>query len=70
MFEEKYPEVPGWPQAPAASLRLSEAYDADAARARDLGWPVAELTSHHLAPLTDPELVTGALLALSRQLRR
>jgi hypothetical protein len=70
MFEERYPKVPEWPSAPAAYLRLSEAYDDEAARARDLGWPVAELASHHLAPLTDPGLVTAALLELAVRLER
>jgi len=68
MFEERYPEVPGWPSAPAAYLRLSEAYEDEAAGARALGWPVTELASHHLAPLTDPGLVTAALLDLVQRL--
>lgn len=64
MFEEIMPEVPRWPDAPAAYLRLSEAYDEPASQARNLGWPVAALNSHHLAPFTDPDEVTDALLDL------
>lgn len=65
MFEEAQPPAPGWQHVPGAYLRLSEAYDEEAAKARALGWPVAELASHHLAPVTDPELVTAALLDLA-----
>jgi hypothetical protein len=64
MFEEVQPTVEGWPDAPCAYLRLSEAYDEAAARARALGWPVLTLDSHHLGILTDAEAVTTALLDL------
>jgi len=62
MFDEAQPD--GEVEAPAAYLRLSEAYDGPAARARELLWPLTELDSHHLAPLTEPDRVTGALLDL------
>jgi hypothetical protein len=68
MFDEVHPPVPQWPDAPAAYLRLSEAYQDEAARARELGWPVAERMSHHLAPLTHPALVAGSLHKLLGQL--
>jgi hypothetical protein len=64
MFEEVHPPVPRWPDAPGAYLRLSEAYEGEAARAGELGWPVAELISHHLAPLTDPGPVASSLREL------
>jgi len=64
MFEEIHPPAPQWPDAPAAYLQLSEAYQDEAARARELGWPVTELMSHHLAPLTDPGRVAGSLREL------
>jgi len=69
MFEEVHPTVPQWPDAPAAYLQLSEAYEDQTATARELGWPVAERMSHHLAPLTHPDLVAGALRELLGQLR-
>jgi len=69
MFEEVHPPVPGWPDAAAAYLLLSEAYQDEAARARELGWPVTEQASHHLALLTDPGLVAGSLHDLLTQLR-
>jgi hypothetical protein len=70
MFEEVHPPAPHWPDAPAAYLRLSEAYADQAAQARQLGWPVTHLASHHLAPLTDPGLVAGALRELFSRLPR
>jgi hypothetical protein len=69
MFEEVHPPAPRWPDAPTAYLQLSEAYADQAARARELGWPVAQLMSHHLAPLTHPALVAESLHELLGQLR-
>jgi hypothetical protein len=70
MFEEVHPPVPRWPDAPAAYLQLSEAYADQAAKARELGWPVTQRVSHHLAPLTDPGLVIESLRGLLDQLRQ
>jgi hypothetical protein len=61
MFEEVHPQAPQWPDAPAAYLQLSEAYEDQAVRARELGWPVAERISHHLAPITHSALVAESL---------
>jgi hypothetical protein len=61
MFEETHPPAPGWPDAPCAYLQLSDSYAAEASRAAGLGWPVARLISHHLAPLTDPAGVAAAV---------
>jgi hypothetical protein len=69
MFEEVHPPAPRWPDAPAAYLQLSEAYQDQAATARELGWPVAERMSHHLAPLTHPGMVAESLHELLGQLR-
>jgi pimeloyl-ACP methyl ester carboxylesterase len=54
MLEEVHPPAPGWPDAPGGYLQLSEAYEGEAARARELGWPVRQMPSHHLALLTQP----------------
>ena len=70
MFEEIHPPAPQWPDAPAAYLQLSEAYEDQAAKARELGWPVIEQMSHHLAVLTEPGRVAGSLRELIGQLRR
>ncbi len=68
MFEEARPSAPRWPEAPCAYLRLSEAYDEAAARARALGWPVIELASDHLGVLTAAGVVVDPLLDLALQL--
>lgn len=64
MFEEPHPPVPGWPTATGGYLQLSEAYDDEAARARELGWPVRRHLSHHLALLTEPGHVAGEVREL------
>lgn len=64
IFTEVHPPVPPGPAAPAAYLQLSEAYEDEAARARELGWPVAQQLSHHLALLTEPGMVAAALCEL------
>ena len=65
LFDEVLPEGR---HAPGAYLRLSEAYDEPAALARERGWPLIELASHHLAPLTDPAIVADAVLDLLSRL--
>jgi hypothetical protein len=70
MFEEIHPPAPQWPDAPGAYLLLSEAYQDQADQARELGWPVIQQLSHHLALLTDPGRVAGSLLELIGQLHR
>jgi pimeloyl-ACP methyl ester carboxylesterase len=68
MLEEPYPGAPGWPSAPCGYLLLSDAYEADAARARELGWPVRQHLSHHLALLTEPLPVAHEISTLISQL--
>ena len=70
MFEEPLPPAPHWQDRPGAYLRLSDAYQEPAERARELGWPVTELASHHLAVLTEPQLVINPLLDLVAELQR
>lgn len=64
MLEEVHPPAPGWPNAPSGYLQLSEAYEGDAARARELGWPVRQQLSHHLALLTEPSQVAREIRQL------
>jgi pimeloyl-ACP methyl ester carboxylesterase len=64
MLEEDYPPAPGWPDAPGGYLQLSQAYEGEADRARELGWPVRQLPSHHLALLTEPGPVARELREL------
>jgi hypothetical protein len=70
MFEEVHPLAPRWPDAPAAYLQLSEAYEDQASSAAELGWPVTRQMSHHLALLTEPGLVAGSVHELLGQLRQ
>ena len=70
MFAETHPPAPRWPDAPCAYLRLSEAYEDQAALAAGLGWPVTRLASHHLALLTDPAEVAEAISQLLRAIRQ
>ena len=70
MLDEVHPLAPGWPDAPTGYLQLSEAYEGEAARARELGWPVRQMLSHHLALLTDPGRVArevGELIGAIQQ---
>jgi pimeloyl-ACP methyl ester carboxylesterase len=64
MLGEVHPPAPGWPDAPGGYLQLSEAYEDDAERARELGWPVREQLSHHLALLTEPGQVACGIRRL------
>jgi hypothetical protein len=68
MLQEVHPPVPGWPDASCGYLQLSEAYEGDAVRARELGWPVAVQLSHHLALLTEPGQVAREIRQLIGQL--
>jgi pimeloyl-ACP methyl ester carboxylesterase len=61
-LKEARPDVE-W-TGPAGYVLLSEAYQPDFEEARSLGWPVARLRSHHLAPATDPDSVAEAILSV------
>jgi pimeloyl-ACP methyl ester carboxylesterase len=64
-FEERIPVPERWSERPCAFLLLTETYRESAADARSRGWPVAEVTDvQHLAPVTDPIVVTQMLLDL------
>jgi len=64
-FLEPLPVPVGWPDAPAAYLRLSEEYETPAARAESLGWPVRRLeVSGHFHTVVDPAEVAAAMLEL------
>ena len=68
MLGERYPPAPGWPDARGSYLQLSEAYEDDAAMARELGWPVRQQLSHHLALLTEPGQIASEIRKLIDQL--
>jgi pimeloyl-ACP methyl ester carboxylesterase len=65
-FEEPAPTIDL--AAPAAYLQLSGGYEEEARLAGRMGWPVVRLPLNHLAPLTQPQAVAGALVALAERL--
>jgi hypothetical protein len=64
MYDEAIPVPDAWPSAPIAYLELSPFYRDAVAAARRARWPLAALTTHHLAPLTEPARVADALIEL------
>lgn len=67
-FEEPAPEIDlpgdvGW-----GFLRLSKAYEREAAEARRLGWPTLRRDLHHLSMAAHPEETADAMIALTRLL--
>ena len=65
-FEEAAP--PSVYMGPAAYLQLSGAYDNEGEAAARYGWPLVRLPLHHLAMLTHPQAVAGALVSLAERL--
>lgn len=63
VYEEPIPVASTWTPAPCWYLRLSDAYQADLARARDAGCRTEERPSSHFAVLTDPEPIADRLAA-------
>lgn len=59
---------PGWHTRPAGYLQLSAAYDAEATRADQWGWPVARLEGQHLDVTVRPGLVARHTNDLARVL--
>jgi len=66
---EPIPVFKGWPDAPCAYLRFGKnpSYDQPAEQAQRLGWQFMELQGDHFHMLVEPELVTDALLTLTRR---
>lgn len=65
MFEEVHTGVDATSETPAGYLRLSEAYDEEAAHCRAMGWSVEWRDYHHLALLTHPGEVAAAMRTLA-----
>jgi pimeloyl-ACP methyl ester carboxylesterase len=64
MLEEVHPPAPGRPDAPGGYLQFTGDYEDEAARVRELGWPVSQMPSQHLALLTEPGRVARELRQL------
>jgi len=60
-LEAVCPDHRQWARLPAAYLRLSEAYEAEATQAELRGWPVRRTRLHHLAMASDPDKVAAFL---------
>jgi hypothetical protein len=67
-WQEPLPVIGPWPDAPAAYLHFTSAYDDAATQARTLGWPYRHLEGEHFHTLVAPALVTTALLDLTQQM--
>ena len=63
-FQELVPAPAGWDDHPCAYLLFSPAYQDQASRARQRGWPVRSLPGEHLHQIVDPYGVAHALLDL------
>lgn len=64
-FYDSAIEVPdGWARRWVGYLRLSAAYEAQAAKAAEHGWPTRRRTGGHLDTATHPDEVAAALLEL------
>ena len=59
---EKRPDAE-W-AGPAGYIQLSPPYASPAARSAQRGWPVRRLRAHHLAPATQPRMISAALLGM------
>ncbi len=65
VYEEPLPHVPGWPDAPCAYLRFSDAYIHAFVEALRLGWPARQFAAGHFHMLEDPKAVARALVELA-----
>jgi hypothetical protein len=66
--EERAPDISPPEKFPCAYLQLSSGYDAEAGKARSIGWPTRRLALHHLATLTHPNEIADELEALISEL--
>jgi hypothetical protein len=69
-LEERAPDCELPDDLAAAYLQLGPGNAAEASAAERLGWPVKRLALHHLALLTNPPEVAGAIADLAHSLRR
>jgi len=60
-YDEPVAVPDGWGETPWGYVRLSAAYDEDAAEARRRGWPVVRVAGTHLDLLTGPAEVARAV---------
>ncbi len=63
-LEATAPDLDGWEALPAAYVRLSDGFEAQAARADAGGWPVRRLDLGHLGMASAPREVAAVLAGL------
>jgi hypothetical protein len=68
-YQERVPAPAGWDHRPCGYLMFSAAYQADADRARERGWPVRITPGEHLHQIVDPDAVSLALIDLASSAR-
>jgi hypothetical protein len=67
-FYEVAMEFPtDWPRRSSSFLLLSEAYRADADKARSLGWSLTERLGGHLDIVSAPDAVAPLIIDLGRE---
>lgn len=64
LYDEAVPIPDGWSDWPCAYVKLSDAYDADAAEAARRGWPWTAVKGHHLTLVTEPDLILAAITSM------
>jgi hypothetical protein len=64
-YQEQVPVPAGWDHRPCGYLQFSPAYEDQASRARERGWPVRQVPGEHLHQVVDPERVSHALQELA-----
>jgi hypothetical protein len=64
-YAEQVPVPSSWPPPRVGYLQLSPAYEADAAEAREHGWPVRTRPGMHLDLATSPAEVAAEILILA-----
>jgi hypothetical protein len=69
-YQESVPVPAGWDDRPCAYLMFSSAYEDQAARARERGWPVRTDHGEHLHQVVSPDSVSRALADLANSPRR
>ena len=67
-LEEPAPDSQDQSLPPCAYLQLSAAYDAEAAQARRLHWPMERFDGHHLSLMTEPVGVAAMIIRLRKNL--
>ena len=61
-FTEPIPVYAGWPDAPCAYIKFSDAYSWDAEQAKQAGWDIYELNAGHFHMLVEPLNVTDLIV--------